>query len=275
MRRPLAFLAAVAMTWGSVPAFAGSLDETGTAPPVAVPGVSAPVAARNGVQVQLGFGAAAAPGYFGSDETILGPTGTFRLRGLTLGGTTFVDPDGDPTGLGLRGSFRYIGERTAAEYPELRGMNDIDASLELGLGVAWNQPGYEVFADVRYGAIGHESFVGEVGADLFLRPSERLTLSAGPRVLFGDDDYVATYFGVTGDEAMASDFTFYDPRGGAVTGGFEFGAEYEITDDWGVEGTIRYDRFLGDAADSPIVLGGSDEAVSAGLMVTRNFSLEF
>ncbi len=269
--------ALAALVLGAVPVVgrAGSLDGPAGETTVLVPVAPGAPVVRNGVQVELGFGAASAPGYFGSDELIVGPTGTFRLNGLTLGGTTFVDPNGDPYGLGLRGSFRYIGERTAADYPELDGLADIDASLELGLGVGYTQPGYEVFADVRYGVVGHESFVGEVGADVFLRPTDRLTFSAGPRVFFGDDDYAGTYFGVTPDEAAQSSFGQYDARGGILAGGIELGAEYDITDAWGVEGTIRYDRFLGDAADSPIVLGGSDNAVSASIMATRTFTLDF
>ena len=261
----------------AVPAMAaaGSLDEPMVAPSVAPTTYVAPSAARNQVQFTLGAGASIGPGYFGSDETVTGPTGTFRLEGLTLGGVTYIDPAGDPYGLGVHGSLRYIGERTAEEYPELAGLTDLDASLEIGAGLTYAQPGYEVFADLRYGAIGHESFVGEVGADLILRATDRLTLSAGPRMFFGDDDYAATYFGVTPEEAAASSFSAYEAQGGLLSGGIELGAEYEITDDWGVAGVIRYDRYLGDAADSPIVLGGSDDAVSASIMATRRFSLEF
>ncbi|PYE85701.1 MipA/OmpV family protein [Pseudoroseicyclus aestuarii] len=220
-------------------------------------------------------GVATRPGYFGSDEYEVGPDLGFALERLRFG---FFDIGNDDpgyiaTGFGLRGSFRYVPERSADDYEELAGLEDIDATYELGLGVTYSQPLFEVFADLRYGIGGHESLVAELGADAILRVSDRLTLRAGPRVLLGSDDYASTYFGVTEAEAAASDYAAYDAEGGLLSAGVELQAAYMLTERWGIEGAVGYDRFLNDAEDSPITV--EDEQFTARLGVTRRFDFRF
>ena len=228
---------------------------------------------------QIGFtlrgGAAVAPEYLGSDDYEVGPDLGFELNYLNLGGLTFGDPDPlfQPTGFGVTGSFRYIGERTAADSPELAGLDDVDDALELGLGLRYATPGFEAFGAVRYGVVGHEAWVGELGADVRSRPTDRLTLRAGPRVFFGDGDYASTYFGVTPAEAAASAFPAYDASGGLLSAGIELGAGYRFNDDWGLDAAIRYDRLQNDAADSPI--SADDTQLSARIGVTRRFTFGF
>ncbi|CTQ31648.1 MipA/OmpV family protein [Jannaschia rubra] len=227
----------------------------------------------------LGFtlrgGVKSAPEYFGASETGFGPTASVELNHLRLGGYTFGNPDPlyEPRGFGLIGSLRYIGERDDSDNPELAGLDDVDASLELGAGVRYATRNLEAFGKVRYGVIGHEGFVGELGADVIARPTDRLTLTLGPRALFGDSDYSSTYFGVTAAEAGNSSFTEFDAGGGLVSTGVELGAGYQINDNWGIDATVNYDRLRGDAADSPITV--DDTAVSASIGVTRRFTLGF
>jgi len=256
---------------------AGSLTPP-VADPVIVPVAPAPVIVPgNALRFTIGAGISGSPGYFGADEMEVGPTGTFRFEYLRFGSLEFgnPDPNAEDEGLSFGASFRYVPERTSDDYAELDGLDDVDATFELGGSVAYTTPLYEVSAELRYGLGGHESFVAELGADVFHRPTDRLELSLGPRLLMGDSDYARTYFGVTEDEAGASDFDAYDPQGGLLTAGVEFGATYELTDLWGLEGNIRYDRYIGDAADSPIVQSESDDQVSLDLLVTRRFDFSF
>ena len=228
-------------------------------------------------------GVAAKPSYSGSDDVEVGPDLGAELNYLRLGGFTFGNPDPlfRPEGLGVTGSFRYVPGRDDDDDSELEGLDDVDASLELGAGLRYATDDYEVFGNVRYGVIGHEAWVGELGADLFARPTDRLTLRAGPRAFFGDDDYADTYYGVSSSESAASiaaarpdgSFAEYDPSGGLISTGVELGAGYRINENWGVDASLRYDRLRGDAADSPIVQ--RDEQVSASIGVTRRFTLGF
>jgi len=238
--------------------------------------VAAPAAAlaqdeKNGIEFRFGFGPASAPGYFGDDDTEAGVGFAVELERLRLGP---IATDGTPSyGFGFNPSIRYIAERDADDFSELDGLDDIDASLELGGTLEFTDPNYEVFLSVRYGVIGHEAFVTEIGADLIYRPTDQLTVKAGPRVLFGDDSYSETYFGVSSDESSASGIDAFDPSAGLVSAGAIVEATYALNDDWEVIGTVEYAQFQDDAADSPIT--DSDEQIGASLVLTRRFTLGF
>ncbi len=232
--------------------------------------------AQDGAVLTLGLGAAFAPDYQGSDDYGLGPTGRFSIENFRLGRFSFGTPaPGDDQGFSVDGSFRIRGGRDSGDHSEIAGLDDIDTAVELGLGLRYGAPGYRAFANVRYGLTGHESLVGEVGADAVVRPNDRLTLTAGPRVLFGSDGYTDTYFGISGDEAAASGLAAYDPGGGLVSAGVELGMYYRFDENWGLRGTIGYDRLMGDAADSPIVAQGSRTQGRASLIVTRRVTFGF
>ena len=219
-------------------------------------------------------GVATTPEYFGSDDYAFGPDFGFSLNQLDLGPLNLGSPDPyyQPEGTALRGSFRFVDERTAEDNPELEGLSDVDATYELGLGIGYRSQRFDAFADVRYGINGHESFVGELGADLKAQPSERLTVSAGPRVLLGTDDYASTYFDVP---TATPNFDAYDADGGVISAGVEVGAKYRFTENWGVEGAVTYDRFVGDAADSPIVENGDRDQYGMRVGLTRRITLDF
>ena len=228
--------------------------------------------ADNLIDFRFGLGPGFGPGYFGADETEFKPGVKFQLEALRLG---TLEAGGDETryGLGFGASLRFIGGRDPADYAELTGLEAIDPSLELGGGLRFETPDYRLFADVRYGVVGHEAFVAELGGDLYYRPSDQWTLRAGPRVLLGDDTYAQTYFGVTADEALASAFDAYEAGAGLVSAGARAEATYAINDDWEVVGTLRYDRLQGDAAESPITQ--SEDQITGSVVLTRRITFGF
>ncbi|WP_299816827.1 MipA/OmpV family protein [uncultured Jannaschia sp.] len=240
-----------------------------------------PVRSTQGAGSAIGFtlrgGVGTAPEYPGSDSYEAAPALGGSLNYLRLGGFSFGDPDPlyRPTGFGAMGSLRYVPERDASDHDELEGLDDVDTTLELGGGLRYATPDWRVFGVVRYGAFGHEAFVGELGADLYARPTDRITLRAGPRALFGDGDYVESYFGVSGSEAVASggNLSAYDPDGGLVSAGVEFSAGYQINETWGVDAIVTYEKLQGDAADSPVT--ENEDQFRASIGVTRRFTLGF
>jgi len=271
--------AAVLALMAPLSALAGGFDTAGD--PVAM--APAPiVAASPDLIFRLGAGLSYGSSYFGSNSNEVGPSGSFSFQFLRgPGGMALGSETGAPQyGFAPRGSFRVIGKRSAADHPELTGLNDVPLSVEVGLGLGYTAQNFEAFADVRYGAIGHHSFVGELGADLVLRPSDRLTLTAGPRFVIGSNKFNDTYFGVTGPESVASlaaggTLGVYNPGGGAVSAGVELGATYALNDKWNLDGALRYDKFLGDAKASPIVGQGSDDQFRLTIGLSRLISLDF
>jgi outer membrane protein len=276
---------ATALAFASLPAMAQSLPAEGQAP-AAVPETPVLSFGTQGGSPRTLFatvllGVQTRPEYFGSEDTNIGPlirpsVGFFNFAGLSFGEPAFdEDPYERKQGFGARASFRYISERNSGDFDELDGLDDIDPTLEVGLGVGYVWPNLEVFADARYGIGGADAWVGEVGANLVARPTDRLALRLGPRFLYGADRYAETYFGVTSDESARSGLAAYAPDGGLVTAGVEVIATYRIGDRWWLEGGARYDRFQGDAADSPIVRQGTEDSTQLRIGVRRAFVLEF
>lgn len=225
----------------------------------------------NEVGVTFGLGVKSAPSYFGADSNSFGPTGSFALEQLDYNGLSLGS--GEASGFGIGGSLRFIGAREASENRELQGLNDIDATLELGGGLRYGLPGFNAFANLRYGIGGHESLVADFGGDFIHQITPQWELRAGPRALWGSEDYAQTYFGVTEAESISSDFAQYDADAGFVSAGLAASLTYQMTPDWGVVGKIRYDQLQGDAADSPIVQ--SDDQVTAGILITRRVNFRF
>lgn len=229
----------------------------------------------------LGAGLEAKPGYFGSDEVTFGPDLSFSFGALSVGPLSFgnADPGGVSQGFDIGGSFRLVSERSSDDYEELQGLAEVDRAIELGGALRYSASWWDAFAEVRYGVTGHEAVVADLGLDLVSRPSDRLTLRAGPRIFLGSDDYAATYFGVTEAESLASAadgidvFPAYEAQGGILSAGLELSAHYRLTDLWGFEAGLRYDRLQNDAADSPITT--EDDQLSASLGVTRRFDIRF
>lgn len=228
--------------------------------------------------MRLRFGGQTSSAYFGSEDMVNSPDVAFRFdyirfpNGFEYGSGQAV---GFRRGWGLRGSARFIGARDPADYSELTGLKKVDWSQEFGLGIGYEEKAYRAFIDVRYGIIGHNSFVAELGADLISTPAEGWTMTLGPRLLLGSNRYMDTYFGVTADEAAASRYTEYNPYNGPVEAGLEFTARYDFNELWGLEAIVGWTRYMGDAADSPIVLGGSDENLKIEVGITRRISVDF
>lgn len=226
---------------------------------------------QGGVSFTLGIGPRSAPEYFGAEDNAISPTGSFSLQQLEFG--QISRGGGDGLGLKFKPSIGFVGARSADDYDELTGLEDVDFSFEIGGGLSFTAPAYEVFAKVRQGVSGHNAVVAEIGGDVFYRPSEDLTLSMGPRVFWGDNDYAQTYFGVTAAESAASGFDAFEAESGIMRAGLEAKAEYQFNDTWGLTGKVSYDQLRDDAADSPISV--SDDQVSASVVVTRRITLGF
>ncbi|SHF25164.1 Outer membrane scaffolding protein for murein synthesis, MipA/OmpV family [Loktanella atrilutea] len=243
-----------------------------------------PVAAAAQNTFSIGLGPQIQPGYFGSSDYETGIGGSFDIQELNIGPLHFGDSNGvDAMGLGFTGSLGFINERNGVKYRELAGTDPIDAAIELGGGITYTAQNYYLFAVARYGVTGHSALVGDIGADAIFRPSDRLELRVGPRLSFADDEFAQQYFGVTAAEAARAkalgsrvgQFTpaaGYDAKGGLLGQGVEASAVYDFTPDWSMKALVRYDRFVNDAEDSPIVRQGKDSMTSAGLVLTRRFS---
>ena len=168
----------------------------------------------------VGAGVAVSPAYYGSDKYETGPSFDLRLdyvrlpNGFEFGSGRTV---GFRTGLGLRTSVRYLTRRNTNNYDEISGLDNLPWAFEAGLGLGYEQRNYRAFADVRYGIIGSNAWVGDVGADAIAYPVDGLTLTLGPRLNFGSNRFANTYFGISPEEsAKNGNLPAYDADGGLI-----------------------------------------------------------
>lgn len=228
-------------------------------------------------EVELLGGVEISPRYLGSDDYAFGPDARLRFNYVRLPGVLSFGSPGPSTaahGLNVQGAFRYLGRRRPSDDPSLEGTDPVDRSLELGLGIGYEAEAWRAFGELRYGVIGHESWVGEAGADAIFRPRDDLTINLGPRAQWGSDSFMDTYFGVSADET-ASGLEEYDPSSGLYSVGMEVGARYAFSERWGLEGAASYERLVDDAADSPIAEAGSRDQFGFRVGLTRTIRLGF
>ncbi len=232
------------------------------------------VASSPNLIFRLGAGVSYANSYFGSKSSEAGPSGSLSFQFLRLpSGKSLGSETGEPNyGFAPRGSFRFVGKRASKDHPELTGLPDVPLSVEIGGGIGYTSQSFEAFADLRYGVIGHQAFVGELGANVVMHPSDRLTVKAGPRVVIGSNKFNDTYFGVT---TATGALGVYNPGSGIVSAGLEVDTTYKLDDKWNLDAALRYDQFQGDAKSSPIVTQGSDHQLKVTIGVSRLISLRF
>jgi outer membrane protein len=165
------------------------------------------------------------------------------------------------------------------------GRKDSDVGLPLGRVKTTIEAGgyanYEVsksfylHAEVLKGLGGHDGVVGTVGADYVWRDGDKYVFSIGPRLLFSDSRYQRAYFGVTPTAASATGLPAYRPGGGIHGVALASGLSYQFNPSWGMFGYARYQRLVGDAADSPIVRSnfGSRNQISGGIGLNYTFTM--
>jgi outer membrane protein len=270
-----ACLAATALLTVSATAHAADLGATEVAAPEAPEGA----AAASGVDliIEIGAGGEISPEYEGSDEYSVSPSPIIGFGYLNIPGLFEIGSTGpDEGGLSISPSFNITGERKARDFDAIRGLDDVDATYEVGVEVGYEWDYAEIYGAARYAFGGAEGVVGEVGANAIYRPTPEIELKAGPFATFASEGYTETYFGVTAAESANTDFRLeeYDPKGGLKSVGVSGAARYEFRPDWFLNADASYSQLVGDAGDSPIVKAGDENQFTFGLGLSKRFTLD-
>lgn len=244
--------------------------------------VSTPALAQDSddLRIRVGVGAQIEPKFPGSDDHSVNPLVDFDLaRGTNP--FPFESPD-DAFGIRLFSSSGFAAG-PAANLQGKRKESDVGApvgkvkrTIELG-GFAEYQASDSIRlrADLRKGIDGHEGLVGSVGVDKFWRDGDRYVFSVGPRVLFSDAKFQRAYFGIDDEHALLSALPAYRPDGGIYALAAASGLSYQFNPRFGAFGYARYERLVGDAADSPIVRElGSRNQFSGGVGLNYTFNVK-
>lgn len=219
------------------------------------------------------------PQYPGADSYGIYPSAIFGLRreGTAM---TFDAPD-DSFGFGVLSRDSVVNFGPAVHFQGKRRDEDVGAAVgEVGFTVEAGGfvevlpvRNFRIRAELRQGLGGHDGMVGYLGADLILRDENSYIFSIGPRVRWADNDYQDAYFGVNPAVAIATGLPAFNPNSGVYAVGGAAGITYRLGRNWGMQGSVGYDRLMGDASDSPIVraFGSRDQFYgSAGLFFEFN-----
>lgn len=267
----LLLTAALGAVFGG-PAHAADFDVYGGAP-----AELAPIQPASDFVFILGFGVGAAPAYEGASDYKMTFKPIIDVERLRWG---WIDVGGDERGgFHFSPSVSYEGERVSGDHTVLNGLDNVDATYAVGARI-----GYEfVFSDAisaeaygaaRYAFGGAEGLIGEAGVDVTAKLSPQLEIVGGPVVNFASEDYMDTYFGVSGAESAATGGRLgaFDPSGGIKSVGIQLEARYEFIPDTFVSLNASYTSYVGDARESPIVKAGSENQFTVGLGLARRFS---
>jgi outer membrane scaffolding protein for murein synthesis (MipA/OmpV family) len=130
---------------------------------------------------------------------------------------------------------------------------------------------------VRQSLWGGDGLVADLSLDWFQPVGDKLVLSAGPRLSLADSTYMRGNFGISASRAAKNGHvSAFDANGGLKSVGFTVAATYTISPAWSVQVYEKYNRLVGDAADSPITSRfGSPDQNMIGFTLNRTFNIDF
>lgn len=168
---------------------------------------------------------------------------------------------------------RYRFGRDQDDNAALRGLGDVDGSVEVGGFLRWTDGRWSIGATlVQDVAGGHEGMLAELEAGWRTRLTERWTLAVQGQLTWADGNYNQAFFGISRAQSLRSGRSVYDADAGIKDVGVSVGLDYALTRHWALSGRVGYTRLLGDAADSPLVDGsGSPDQFLGGLFVSYRF----
>jgi outer membrane protein len=166
---------------------------------------------------------------------------------------------------------RVTGNKTNA----LRGLGNVDGTLELGGFVEYAYDPLTAKVEVRQGVNGHKGAIVDVSLNYggtYLKLGPPIIYSFGPCATFADSDYNNAYFGINQTQSTNSGLARYSAGGGLASYGVGAFALLPVTDSISVSTFAGYDRLGSKVTDSPLIKQrGSDNQFFTGMTVSYQF----
>jgi outer membrane protein len=169
--------------------------------------------------------------------------------------------------------YNYRGSRSRVDNNRVDDMQNVSDASELGAFAGFDYNSWfgslEFLADV---GDAHEGWLGTAKAGYNWAASKSWTLSFGLSATYADDDYMETYFGVSGRDSARSGLREYDADEGLKDVGFDLGISCQFTENWGGRLLGNYKLLLDDADESsPVTDEGSQHQFFLGIMAVYTF----
>ncbi len=229
--------------------------------------------------VRIALGPEIVPDHVGADGMRFSPyvNVDFKREGKQF---DFEAPD-EATGIGLIDlgplelgpSLNLERKRKPSRFPVP--IDEVDTTIEAGaFAQVYLGKAFRIRGDLRKGLGGHDGWISHLSADFIARRGDDYLFSIGPRVSWADEEYQNAYFGVSPAMSAASGLPAFDADSGIRGVGATSSISYQFTPDWGIQVYGRYERLVGDAADSPLIrTHGSRDQFSAGVALSYTFGL--
>jgi outer membrane protein len=261
--------------------------------------VSIPALAQSGDKkdqspwdISLGAAVVSTPEYEGGKKSVTGLAPDFNLSYRTQGFGTFgigiksrgvswtiVENDDYSFGIALGSSAGRTDNKEGTLYKpgskRLRGMGEIKSATEHGvfghvtlglpLSLQIMRGTGDGKADSRDFSIdGHGGTTAQLAVELPLSIAPAIELSISPNLVWADEKYTQTYFGVTSAQAARSGFKAFKAEGGLKSVGLDVSMNYKIDKHWSANVALAVSQLRGDAAKSPIVEKKGQTSAFAG-----------
>jgi len=229
--------------------------------------------------VRFGAGASVSPSYLGSKTYQLSPTPILSIH--KAGAPEGFSGAQDSPSITLFDFGRFqagpvanfdMGRKVSSD-KALKGLNDIDPTFEAGaFAQFYLEDWLRTRLEVRQQFGGTHGVVGDFSADAVLPLTDRLTVSAGPRVSVKSQKAVSPYFDVSSSQAVASGLSEYHPKGATESVGLGAEVTYKFTQQWEIHSSVEYGRLFGSAAKSSLVKQrGSPDQLTFGIGISYSF----
>ncbi len=174
--------------------------------------------------------------------------------------------------------FKFAGTSTKA----LRGLGDVDTTIELGGYLQYNWRDWSTRLEVRQGINGHNGLINDLNLNythdispLFYKAGPPLILSIGPHVSAVNQNYNQAYFGVDSNQAQRSGLPEYDAHSGILNYGLSSVLVVPLNYHLSATLIASYDRLADDAADAPLVTQrGTPDQAMIGLFLSYDFDFK-
>lgn len=172
----------------------------------------------------------------------------------------------------------FRGGRSRSDDRSLAGLHALPFTVDAGLfGEYWLiEDRLRAHVEIRQALRGRQGMVADFATD-WVQPYQAFTFSLGPRLSLANGTYMRSSFSISDAEAARNGLvTAYHASSGLKSVGALASAAYRFNPAWKATVYYKYDRLVGDAADSPITSRiGSPNQSTVGLNLSYSFGVKF
>lgn len=162
--------------------------------------------------------------------------------------------------------FRF-GRDDGVDNARVASLREVDASLEAGAFVSainrnllWERDNMEVsLTAVQDIADGHGGLLADIDISYMVPVRRDLRIGFNTGTTYQSSDYMDSFFSVDANNSARSGLRQYSASSGFNQVGVGVNALYSFNQRWGLFTMLQYDRWLEDAADSPLVAEEGNE----------------